>query len=109
MRRTCIQIPNWQQTTSLRGELKWAVNDAVSISPSFYYQELHINDTAVVLAELSNPSADVFRDGNRLPNPSTDPFWLAAVKVDWDVGIGQLTSNTSYYSRDQHSTSDYTQ
>jgi len=100
---------NWQQTTSLRGELKWAVNDALSISPSFYYQELHINDTAVYWPNLSNPSADVFRDGNRLPNPSTDPFWLAAIKVDWDVGFGQMTSNTSYYSRDQHSTSDYTQ
>jgi outer membrane receptor protein involved in Fe transport len=100
---------NWEQTTTLRGELKWAVNDAVSISPSFYYQELHINDTAVYWPNLSNPSADVFRDGNRLPNPSTDPFWLAAVKVDWDVGVGQMTSNTSYYSRDQHSTSDYTQ
>jgi outer membrane receptor protein involved in Fe transport len=100
---------NWEQTTTLRGELKWAVSDAVSISPSFYYQELHINDTAVYWPNLSNPSADVFRDGNRLPNPSTDPFWLAAVKVDWDIGVGQLTSNTSYYSRDQHSTSDYTQ
>jgi iron complex outermembrane recepter protein len=103
------QHSNWQQTTSLRGELKWAVNDAVSISPSIYYQELHINDTAVYWPNLSNPSADVFRDGNRLPNPSTDPFWLAAIKVDWDLGFGQMTSNTSYYSRDQHSTSDYTQ
>jgi outer membrane receptor protein involved in Fe transport len=103
------QHSNWQQTTSLRGELKWAVTDALNISPSFYYQELHINDTAVYWPNLSNPSADVYRDGNRLPNPSTDPFWLAAIKVDWDLGFGQMTSNTSYYSRDQHSTSDYTQ
>jgi iron complex outermembrane recepter protein len=107
--QTVYSNSNWQQTTSLRGELKWAVNDAVSISPSFYYQKLQINDTAVYWPNLSNPSDDVYRDGNRLPNPSTDPFWLAAIKVDWDVGIGQLTSNTSYYSRDQHSTSDYTQ
>jgi iron complex outermembrane recepter protein len=103
------QHSNWQQTTSLRGELKWAATDAVSVSPSFYYQELHINDTAVYWPNLSNPSSDAYRDGNRLPNPSTDPFWLAAVKVDWDLGFGQMTSNTSYYSRDQHSTSDYTQ
>jgi iron complex outermembrane recepter protein len=100
---------NWQQTTSLRGELKWAVNDAVSISPSIYYQELHINDTAIYWTNLSDPGADEYRDGNRLSNPSTDPFWLAAIKVDWDMGFGQMTSNTSYYSRDQHSTSDYTQ
>ncbi len=100
---------NWQQTTSLRGELKWAVNDAVSVSPSFYYQELHINDTAIYWPNLSDPGNDVYRNGNRLPNPSTDPFWLAAIKVDWDLGFGQMTSNTSYYSRSQHSTSDYTQ
>jgi iron complex outermembrane receptor protein len=100
---------NWQQTTSVRGELKWAVNDAVSVSPSFYYQELHINDTAIYWTNLSDPGAGVYRDGNRLPNPSTDPFWIAAIKVDWDLGFGQMTSNTSYYSRDQHSTSDYTQ
>ena len=100
---------NWQQTTSLRGELKWAVSDAVSVSPSFYYQELHINDTAIYWPNLSDPNNDVYRNGNRLPNPSTDPFWLAAIKVDWDLGFGQMTSNTSYYSRNQHSTSDYTQ
>ncbi len=100
---------NWQQTTSLRAELKWAVNDDISISPSIYYQELHINDTAVYWPNLSDPSSGIFRDGNRLANPSTDPFWLAAVKVDWNLGFAQLTSNTSYYSRDQHSTSDYTQ
>ena len=103
------QNSNWQQTTSIRGELKWAVNDALSISPSFYYQELHINDTAVYWPNLSDPGSDIYRDGNRLANPSTDPFWLAAIKADWDLGFGQLTSNTSYYSRDQHSRSDYTQ
>ncbi|MEP6545889.1 MAG: TonB-dependent receptor, partial [Gammaproteobacteria bacterium] len=100
---------NWQQTTTLRGELKWAVNDAVSVSPSFYYQELHINDTAIYWPNLSDPGNDVYRNGNRLANPSTDPFSLVAIKVDWDLGFGQLTSNTSYYSRNQHSTSDYTQ
>jgi iron complex outermembrane recepter protein len=103
------QHANWQQTTSIRGELKWAVTDTLNISPSFYYQELHINDTAVYWPNLSDPGSDVYRDGNRLANPSTDPFWLAAIKADWDAGFGQLTSNTSYYSRDQHSRSDYTQ
>ena len=100
---------NWQQTQTARAELKWAVTDSVTISPSLYYQELHINDTSIYWPNLSDPAAGVYRDGNRLPNASTDPFWLAAIKLDWDLGFGQLTSNTSYYSRDQHSTSDYTQ
>ncbi|MBS0396648.1 MAG: TonB-dependent receptor, partial [Proteobacteria bacterium] len=50
------------------------------------------------------------RNGNALTNPSTDPWYLGAIKVDWDVSPNaHLVSTTSYYSRDQHSTSDYTQ
>ena len=94
---------------TLRGALKWAVSDAVTISPSFYYQELHINDTASYWVGLSNPSQDTYYNGNQLNNPSRDPFWLAAVKVDWNLGFAQLTSNTSFFDRNQHSTSDYTQ
>jgi iron complex outermembrane receptor protein len=100
---------NWQETVTFRAALKWAVSDAVSISPSFYYQQLHINDTASYWVGLSNPRSDVFYDGNQLTNPSSDPFGLAAIKVDWDLGFAQLTSNTSYFERNQHSTSDYTQ
>ena len=50
-----------------------------------------------------------FENGNAQRNPSTDPFYLAAVKIDWDAGFAQLTSDTSFYSRNQHSISDYTQ
>src|ERR1700687_1729038 len=100
---------NWQQTATFRAALKWALNDTLAITPSFYYQRLHINDTAAYWVGLSNPGADTFYNGNALTNPSTDPFWLAAVKVDWNLGFAQLTSNTSYLHRNQTSTSDYTQ
>jgi iron complex outermembrane recepter protein len=100
---------NWQQTATFRAALKWAPNDTLAITPSFYYQRLHINDTAAYWVGLSNPGADTFYNGNALTNPSTDPFWLAAVKVDWNLGFAQLTSNTSYLHRNQTSTSDYTQ
>ena len=100
---------NWQETVTLRGALKWAVNDAVTVSPSFYYQELHIADTASYWVPLSERRSDRLYDGNALKNPSFDPFWLAAVKVDWSLGFAQLTSNTSFLHRSQHSTSDYTQ
>jgi outer membrane receptor protein involved in Fe transport len=100
---------NWQQTVTFRAALKWALSDALAITPSFYYQRLHINDTAAYWVGLSNPGADTFYNGNALTNPSTDPMWLAAIKVDWNLGFAQLTSNTSYLHRDQTSTSDYTQ
>jgi iron complex outermembrane recepter protein len=58
----------------LRGALKWKVSDAVSLTPSIYYQRLEINDTAAYWPSLSNPDSGVFRNGNYLPNSSTDPF-----------------------------------
>jgi outer membrane receptor protein involved in Fe transport len=100
---------NWQETFTLRGALKWAVTDAVTVSPSFYYQNLHINDTASYWVALSDPGSQRYYNGNALTNPSRDPFWLAAVKIDWNLGFAQLTSNTSFFHRNQHSTSDYTQ
>ena len=100
---------NWQQTESFRAALKWVINDAISITPSVYHQELHINDTGAIWSNLSNPSAGVFRNGNARTDPSTDPLWLSAIKVDSNLGFAQLTSNTAYYSRNQHSISDFTQ
>jgi len=100
---------NWQRTDTFRLALRWAVNGDITVTPSFFYQYLHLNDTGSYWAALSNPSASVFREGDALANPSTDPFWLAAVRVDWNLGFAQLTSNSSYYWRDQHSISDYTQ
>jgi outer membrane receptor protein involved in Fe transport len=103
------QNANWHETMTVRGALKWAVNDAVTLTTSLYYQNLTINDTASYWVGLSNPAADIYYDGNALRNPSHDPFWLAAVKLDWNLGFAQLVSNTSYFHRSQHSTSDYTQ
>ena len=99
---------NWQQTITLRGALKWAVTDQVSISPSLYYQDLTLGDTGAYWEDLSNPSASRLFNGNAQPNPSWDQFYLAAVKIDWDLVWAHLMSNSSYYSRKQHSISDYT-
>ena len=100
---------NWQQTVSVRGALKWQVNEGLSVAPSFYYQEQKLNDTAAYWPSLSDPGSAVFLNGNAQTNPSRDPFYLASVKVNWDVGFAHLTSSTSFYSRNQKSVSDYTQ
>jgi outer membrane receptor protein involved in Fe transport len=93
----------------VRGALKWAVNDSLSITPSVYLQDLNLGDTSAYWPSLSDPGASNFENGNAQRNTSADPFYLAAIRVDWDAGGAQLTSNTSYFSRSQHSISDYTQ
>jgi outer membrane receptor protein involved in Fe transport len=100
---------NWKDTQTFRVALKWQPTDNLSVDPSFYAQTLHINDTAYYWLNISNPSSDSYNNGNAQRDPSTDPFWLAALKVKWSQPWADLTSNTSYFSRAQHSTSDYTQ
>jgi outer membrane receptor protein involved in Fe transport len=100
---------NYAQTIVVRAALKWAATDTLSVTPSVYYQELRLHDTSAYWGELSNPQAENFANGNAQRNPSTDPFSLAAVKLEWDAGFAVLTSNTSYFSRAQHSSEDYTE
>lgn len=104
------QNANWQSTAVVRAALKWALSDAVTLTPSFFYQKLHINDTGAYWPELSDRDVGVFLNGNAQRNPSTDPFYLAALKLDADVtSSAHLTANLSYFSRDQFDTPDYTQ
>jgi iron complex outermembrane recepter protein len=100
---------NFWETTTARFALKWKVNDSIEVMPSFYYQHLQINDTAAYWVALSDPSANVYRNGNAGTNPSDDPFSLTAIRVKWDLGFASLFSNTAYYDRNQRATSDYTQ
>jgi outer membrane receptor protein involved in Fe transport len=100
---------NWQTTATLRAALKYAPTDELAITPSFYYQQLHLNDTGAYWPLLSNPGSGEFRNGNAGSDSSHDPWYVAAVKVEWNPGSVRLTSDTSYFSRHQSDTSDYTQ
>jgi iron complex outermembrane receptor protein len=100
---------NWHDTATFRAALKWAATDNLTVSPSIYVQTLHINDTGTYWIDLSNPSGNTYNNGNQQRDPSTDPWYIAAIKVNWNLPGVQLVSNTSYYSRDQHSISDYSQ
>lgn len=100
---------NWHDTQTFRAALKWAPADNLSVSPSIYAQTLHNNDTGAYWANISAPADNVYNNGNAQRDPSTDPWYLGALKVEWSLPSVQLTSNTSYFSRAQHSISDYTQ
>jgi iron complex outermembrane recepter protein len=100
---------NWHQTVTARAALTWKPNDAVSVTPSFYYQELYVNDTAAYWPGLSNPGSEEFKNGNAGPVNSRDPFYIGAVRVNWNLDWAQFVSNTSFYSRNQYGHSDYTE
>src|SRR6266851_512722 len=100
---------NYQETTTARLAVKWKVTDNLEITPSIYYQRLQIHDTSAYWIALSDPSRNIYRNGNALTNPSADPFTLSAIKLKWDLGFASLFSNTAFYDRSQKGTSDYTQ
>ncbi len=100
---------NFQHTAALRLALKWAINDKLSLTPSIFYQHLYLNDTSAYWPQLSDPANQRFDNGNAQRNPSTDPFYLANVRLDWDLGVATMTTNLSYFSRHQSDEPDYTQ
>ncbi len=100
---------NWSHTASARAALTWKPAEGLEITPSIFFQELHINDTSAYWMALSNPAGGTYNNGNLGTNPSTDPFTLSAIKVKWDLPFAELISNTSYFGRDQHGLSDYSQ
>jgi len=100
---------NWTDVAAARFALKYKPFDGLSISPSVFVQSLHLNDTGAYWISFSDPARGVFNNGNAVANSGTDPFYLAALKVDWDLPFAHLVSNTSYFSRHQHAISDYTE
>ena len=100
---------NRHQTAVFRLALKWQPAEGLSIDPSIYQQTLHINDTGAYWVNISDPSHGAYKNGNAQRDPSSDPWYIAALKVSWDIPGIRVISNTSYFSRSQHSTSDYTQ
>ncbi len=100
---------NWKDTQTFRAALKWQPTDNLTIDPSLYVQTLHINDTAAYWLNISDAAGNHYNNGNAQRNPSTDPFWVGATKVTWNQPWANITSNTSYFSRQQHSISDYSQ
>jgi iron complex outermembrane recepter protein len=99
---------NRETTSTLRGAVTFVVTDRVSITPSVYFQEHDLDDTQYYWKHLSNPSANDFNNGNAIPSPDRDKLVLPALKVTWDLGAAHLISNTSYFSRNQRSTTDAT-
>lgn len=100
---------NTHQTAVFRLALKWQPTEGLSIDPSIYQQSLHINDTGAYWVNLSDPLRGVYRNGNAQRDASSDPWYIAALRLTWDLPGARLSSNTSYFYRSQHSTSDYTQ
>src|ERR1700732_422629 len=92
---------NYDQTTLLRLAAVWAPSEHLTVTPSIYYQDRYRNDVESYWPLYSNPSKDRFVNADPTQRSDPDRFYLAAFKVEADLGATKLISNTSYYHRQE--------
>ncbi len=99
---------NSQDAVVMRGALTWAPTENLRISPSVIYQDVKLNDTYAFWDTISDPSENVYKQGQSLPQTDKDNFVLPALKINYDMGAVEFVSNTSYFTRITHAIDDYT-
>lgn len=111
-----------------RAALRWEPTEWLTVSPSVYYQEYKAKDQAplwlqcpAVTGSPLNPTANpcpqgaTDTDSGRLisyspvAQPSTDRFWVPALKLEADAGPFTITSVTSWLDRHVEDINDATQ
>jgi len=92
---------NYSGDLMLRLAAKWAVNDAVSVTPSFLYQYQSTNNATAYWPVFSNPASDSFKNSDPDLQSEPDRYYLPAIKVEAELGGDvSLISNTSYFHRE---------
>lgn len=97
---------NSDKTTVLRGALKFAISDSLTVSPSIFYQRKRKFD-GYFWESLSDNRDSTFNVGWDQPQPTTDSFTLPALNVRWKMAHSELISNTSFLYRSLDRSSDY--
>lgn len=99
---------NSRSAVVARAALKWKLSDAVTVTPAVFFQKTDIDDTSHYWEAYSNPSRGEFATANRVPAPSSDRYHLPSLKLEAKLGSTLLTSNTSYFHRNNESNWDLT-
>jgi outer membrane receptor protein involved in Fe transport len=118
---------NWGDTDVVRGALAFAPNESLKITPSLYYQHLYSHDSsgfepaqsaqandaftqqwASLNPQYSNVGAGRFVNPQLEQVPSTDTFYVPALKITLDFAAAQLVSNTGFLHRSATTNEDFT-
>lgn len=87
--------------------LGWRPLDALSVTPSFYFQQTDSNGRPQYWETQSDVDDADYVTGIYNDEPSKDTFYLPAIKVEYGYGALDLISNTSYFYRDREQALDY--
>ncbi|SFG00556.1 Outer membrane receptor proteins, mostly Fe transport [Novosphingobium sp. CF614] len=92
----------------LRAVLGWKATDTLTVTPSFYYQRVHGKARDDYWEGYGLAKDNDYHTGVYSLEPSTDTFYLPALKVEWKVASNiDLITNTSYFDRKQEQTLNY--
>jgi outer membrane receptor protein involved in Fe transport len=103
--------PDINKETSNVGRVAfgWKATDILTITPSVFFQDVHIADTSLVELATSDLERANYRNSFYLtPQPHDDRFWLPAIKLEARFANASLISNTSYLTRKTYTVSDDT-
>jgi outer membrane receptor protein involved in Fe transport len=100
---------NSTDSYSVRLALGFRLGEALTLTPSFFYQNLQIDDGArFELAVSDRSSGDLRLSLNHRREPRKDRFKLPALKAELDLGAVTVISDTSYFHRTSKTINDDT-
>jgi iron complex outermembrane recepter protein len=94
---------NFDETTAMRVAMLWQPNSAISVTPSFFYQDRQRNDVTIYWPQYSDPNSNHYVSANPTASREPDALFLPALNVQVDLGPTRLISTTSYFHRDDQS------
>jgi iron complex outermembrane recepter protein len=97
---------DWQNSYNARIAFALQPIDHLLITPSFYYQNIYINDSQTYWEYLSNPGNHQFNNGSPVTAPFQATSYLPAINVNFEAEYFNITSNTSFYEQDNQNNRD---
>jgi iron complex outermembrane recepter protein len=97
---------DWQNSYNARIALALQPVDHLLITPSFYYQNIYIDDSQTYWEYLSNPGQGRFNNGAPVTAPFEAISYLPALNVNYATDNFTVTSNTSFYEQDNRNNRD---
>lgn len=91
---------NTNKKTVVKGALAFQAGDFL-ITPAFYYQRTHQDDTGRFYAAYSDAENGIFNNGTLLPEAWTDRWNMESIKLeDKNLPFADLTVDGSYFYRE---------
>jgi iron complex outermembrane receptor protein len=95
---------NWERLEGVRANLLWQPSDSLKVSALAMYQEINMGDYSQY--DLPPGIPDARYEPFNASEPIYDIFHLAGLTITYDMGFAQLTSASSYYTREENQTQD---